>query len=165
MPGRPVREAVVVSVVLLAAGGACVPSDPGVSSEVAVRRSPGGEIEVASCSDDEFTDLRLVAVENPGEETRDDELLWRVTFDPAVSLESVVLGEVPDGGEEREPWPTQELVDRPDVLFVVTFRDPDSNARAASFTLADLEGDTVWFDDEAMAEAELDASGDCEQGF
>lgn len=162
---RTAPKAVVVVCLGATLGSACFMSEPSMSNEIAVRRTSEGDIEVASCTDHKITDLSLVAVENPGEESRRDEVLWWIELDPATTVDSVVLGEVPTGANEREPWAPEALVDREDVRFVVRLWENAEETRVQSFELADLDGDTVLFDNEAMTSAEFEASGDCEQGF
>lgn len=159
------RTADAVALILGAAVvGACVPSDPALYHDVAVRRTAEGDIEVLPCTDNELEDLRFLAVEDPGTETRQDEVIWWVEFDPAETVESVVLGELPSGAEEREAWDPDALVDRPESLFTILMEQSNGNERAVSFELADLEGDVVLFDDEVMTTAQFDdteAADDC----
>lgn len=157
---RTAEAGLVVAVAVFASLAACVPSDPDSTQRVAVRRAADGAVEVLPCTSHKVEDVTVVAVEDPGQEDRTEEVLWKLEFDPAKKVDSIELGEAPRGATQLEPWRGDLFVDRPDVRFAVRLWQDDGNNRAQSFTLADLDGDTVLFEDQAMTAAEFEDT-DC----
>lgn len=144
---------------------ACVPSDPGYTEEVAVRRTSTGEVEALPCTSATMREVvvsRVETVESTAEDP-ESEILWQFELDPPQTIDGLVLGEAPPGAEVTVAWPREGLVDEPGSHFAVTFRQANAEAnRGHTFRLSDVEGDVVLFDQQSMTAAQFDSSDLCD---
>lgn len=159
---RTAERSVLVLVGFVALAAACVPSDPASTREVAVRRSTDGTVEVLPCTSEDIEHLQVVAVEDVGQD-REEQTLWDLKFDSPAEIDSIEMGDPPSGADIRTPWQAELFVDRPGVVFSVRMWQDNGNNRAQSFTLADLDDDTVLFGDEAMTSAEFADADACDR--
>ncbi len=163
--GRPARAVPTVAVVLAVVAGAsavgCVPSDPASFSDVAIRRTDAGVIEALPCTGEELEYVRFVRSERIDDETNEWDTLWEVRIDPGRQVDSIILGEVPEGAEETVAFRSEELLEEPGVRFVFQMSQSNGNQRANSFTVDELDDGTVVYGDELLSAEEFAERDPC----